>query len=121
VDEAIKTRLVRDVAALLDPPAFDRAALAAVLRRRAAGGRAAPRGSDGTMGMGTLAEERAALNADLNAILGGALPRRTGEMPAAPGLFARVAPSPEWDALLAPRAAKDSAGSGKPGRPPRGS
>ena len=121
VDEAIKTRLVRDVAALLDPPAFDRAALAAVLRRRAAGGRAAPRGSDGTMGMGTLAEERAALNADLNAILGGALPRRTGEMPAEAGLFSRVVPSPEWDALLTPRAAKDSAGSAKPGRPPRGS
>jgi hypothetical protein len=122
VDDAIKTRLVRDVATLLDPPAFDRAALAAVLRRRAAGGRAAPRGSDGAMGMGTLAEERAALNADLNAILGGAMPRRTGEPPAQPGLFARLAPSPEWDALLAGRAGKDSGGgAAKQGRPPRAS
>ncbi len=46
------------------------------------------------------AEEREALNADLTAILGGAMPRRLGEPPAATGLFSRVVPSPEWDALL---------------------
>jgi hypothetical protein len=46
------------------------------------------------------AEERETLNADLTAILGGAMPRRLGEPPAATGLFSRVVPSPEWDALL---------------------
>jgi hypothetical protein len=49
------------------------------------------------------------MNADLSAILRGAVPRRLGEPPAETGLFKRIVPSPEWDALLVkapkPRAA----------------
>jgi hypothetical protein len=51
------------------------------------------------------AEEREVMNADLTAILGGALPRRLGEPPPSTGLFTRVVPSPEWDALLVKTAA----------------
>jgi hypothetical protein len=55
VDDAIKVRLVRDIAALLDPTPFDRAQLAAALRRRCGRGRAgAARATDGGMGMGTM-------------------------------------------------------------------
>ena len=85
LDERIKTRLLADLLAIVAPPDFDRAALAAVLRRRGGG-----RGSD----------TREALNTDLGLILKGRLPRRLGEPPPQPGLFERIAPGPEWDALL---------------------
>ncbi len=68
------------------------------------------------------AEEREQLNADLSAILGGVLPRRLGEMPPQLGLFSRVAPSPEWDALLAKgEAAAVAAAAAKAPKLPRGS
>jgi tubulin polyglutamylase TTLL5 len=85
IDERLKTQLLADVMAIVAPPAFDRAALAAALRQRSAGG-----------GLRT----RDGLNADLNAILGGQLPRRFGDMPQQLGLFQRIAPSVEWDALM---------------------
>ena len=100
LDEEIKGRMLRDALAILQPPAFDRAQLAQVLRRRAGGGARSARGSDGSGPLGTCGDGRDALNADLHAVLGGAVPRRLGEAPQAPGLFQRLAPSPEWDALL---------------------
>ena len=51
------------------------------------------------------------------------MPRRLGEMPPHMGLFSRVAPSPEWDALLAKgeAAAVAAAAAAKAPKPPRGS
>lgn len=130
LDRGLKTRLVADVASLLDPPAFDRRALSTVLRRRAGmppppppkvkdgvwGGASAaapqppadasppPLPGPAPLVPGTRAEERGQLEADLAAILrgcgGGGRPRAPGEPPARPGRFQQLAPGPEWDALL---------------------
>ena len=91
LDRAVKGRLLADLVRLLDPQPFDRGALRDVLARRA--------GSAKRSGLGTMAEEREALNADLAAVLGGAMPRQYGELPAHLGLFERVAPGPPLDAV----------------------
>lgn len=61
--------LIEDIVRIVDPLEFDRAALLAVLRRRLAARRSEGAGA-------TAAEERAALNADLQAVLRGRMPRR---------------------------------------------
>jgi len=51
-------------------------------------------------GHGTMAEERAALNADLEKVLRGRRPRMYGEPPSHLGQFAPMAPSKRYDKLL---------------------
>lgn len=94
LDARVKGALLRDVVSLVDPVPFDRHALLEVLQRRT-GGR---HGSSSRSG--TLAEERARLNADLEAVLRGRRPRRYGEALARPGAFQQLAPSKRLDALL---------------------
>lgn len=104
LDRAIKPRLVADAVALLDPLPFDRAALAEVLRARTTGGsRAGRRGPGAGSGLmsGTVSEERELCCGDLQALLGGAVPRRYGEAPRALGGFTTcLAPSAFHDRLL---------------------
>ncbi|GFR52132.1 hypothetical protein Agub_g14647 [Astrephomene gubernaculifera] len=100
LDRAIKPRLIADVLELLAPLPFDREALAGVLRARANTGRGSRRGTSGLLS-GTVSEERELLCADLQAVLGGTLPRRYGERPRNPGGFSScLAPSPFHDRLL---------------------
>lgn len=51
-------------------------------------------------GHGTMAEERAALNADLERVLRGQRPRLYGEPPSHVGQFAQMAPSKRYNKLL---------------------
>jgi hypothetical protein len=53
---------------------------------------------DGWVGV-LLQEERNLLNQDLNAVLGGKVPREYGVMPAATGAFERIAPSKTYDEI----------------------
>ncbi|KAG2495208.1 hypothetical protein HYH03_006814 [Edaphochlamys debaryana] len=100
LDRATKPRLIADVLELLAPLAFDREALAGVLRARAATGRGSRRGAAGLLS-GTVSEEREWCCADLQAVLGGNLPRRYGEKPRQLGGFKTcLAPSPFHDRLL---------------------
>ena len=46
-----------------------------------------------------MAEERTQINEDVNRVMGGARPRKYGEMPNDPGEFERLAPSAEYDNL----------------------
>ena len=97
-DAALKTRLLADTVTVVRPLPFRRDALAAIMRRRAA--EAASGGASATAAGRPASEERFRLNADLQAVLGGATPRRAGDPPPDdPGLYLRLAPSAEWDAL----------------------
>ncbi|GLI62135.1 hypothetical protein VaNZ11_004698, partial [Volvox africanus] len=99
LDRAIKPRLIADVLELLAPLPFDRTALASVLRARTNTSRSGRRGTHGLLS-GTASEEREMCCADLQTVLGGALPRRYGEKPRSMGGFACLAPSPFHDRLL---------------------
>jgi len=88
VDADVKEALIRDTIALVDPPAIDREALLRICRRR--------------MGKGTgnkiEAETPNQLDADLNEIFMGRVPRQVGEMPMAMGNYERLA-APGQDML----------------------
>ncbi|GIL75131.1 hypothetical protein Vretifemale_4908 [Volvox reticuliferus] len=100
LDRAIKPRLIADVLELLAPLPFDRTVLSNVLRTRTNTSRSGRRGTQGLLS-GTASEERELCCADLQAVLGGALPRRYGEKPRSTGGFtACLAPSPFHDRLL---------------------
>ncbi|GLC66151.1 hypothetical protein PLESTF_000390500 [Pleodorina starrii] len=100
LDQAVKPRLIADVLELLAPLPFDRAALAGVLRARTNTSRSGRRGTQGLLS-GTVSEERELCCADLQAVLGGALPRRYGERPRSTGGFTTcLAPSAFHDRLL---------------------
>ncbi|GLC36927.1 hypothetical protein PLESTM_000519300 [Pleodorina starrii] len=100
LDQAVKPRLIADVLELLAPLPFDRAALAGVLRARTNTSRSGRRGTQGLLS-GTASEERELCCADLQAVLGGALPRRYGERPRSTGGFTTcLAPSAFHDRLL---------------------
>ena len=81
VDANVKEALIRDTIALVDPPAIDREALLRICRRRM---------SKGT-GNKREAETRNQLDADLNEIFMGRVPRQVGEMPMAMGNYERLA------------------------------
>lgn len=66
---SVSGALIEDIVRLVDPLEFDRAALLAVLRRRLAARRSEGAGA-------TAADERGALNADLQSVLRGRMPRR---------------------------------------------
>mmetsp|Transcript_39370 Transcript_39370/g.125610 ORF Transcript_39370/g.125610 Transcript_39370/m.125610 type:complete len:127 (-) Transcript_39370:379-759(-) len=99
LDMEIKDAVIRDTLAVVDPLDFDRVALLEVLQRRFG---ANGRGSDRRSGLyaGTKAEDREALNQDLNAVLKGQRPRQYGEMPANTGGFTRIAPSKQFDSIM---------------------
>jgi hypothetical protein len=85
-DHSIKNAMIRDTIALVDPPAFDRAALAKVLRRRAA--------EFARLGEKLNVKRDAELQADLDAILGASGPPRAyGEEPRHPGAYQRLCPN----------------------------
>ena len=87
LDRKVKSALLRDIVAAVDPPAFDRAALLRVLKRRAA---AAAKG-----GRSARSEEsREVLQRDMSAILGGRDPRGDADPLARDlGGFECIAPS----------------------------
>jgi hypothetical protein len=99
--------MLRDAIAIVDPLPFDRAALAEVVSARssAKGRRGATRAAGGVGGR--VDSERDLMCADLQAILGGRVPRKYGEPPAAllsPGggegnWFHCIAPSPLLEKL----------------------
>lgn len=102
LDTHVKSALLEDVVRLLDPPPTDRVALHGVLRRRAqqcAGPARLSRRQGGGLLAGTAAEEREIVNVDLHAVLGGAVPRAVGAMPAAMGGFERIVPCALVDKL----------------------
>ena len=94
LDKVIKSSLIEDVIAIVDPLAFDRVALHAILLRRKhkAGPDRLSRRQGGGLLAGTAAEEREVLNTDLHAILKGAVPRPLECLPKNLGQFERIAP-----------------------------
>jgi hypothetical protein len=102
MDEAVKSALVRDTLAVLDPLPYDHAALELAVETRlrnagaaAKGGPTAPSAASGLsrIGPGAMAPvDRAALDADIAAILYGRRPRGLGELPAVLGEYTRLAP-----------------------------
>ena len=102
LDMHVKSTLMEDLVRLLDPLATDRVALHSVLRRRTAqcaGPARLSRRQGGGLLAGTAAEEREIVNVDLHAVLGGAVPRPLGAMPATMGGFERIAPCALIDKL----------------------
>lgn len=84
LDIAVKEEMIRDVVALVDPPKFDRKALAKVCKQRLSN---YPKGQLNSCG-----PEKQQLEQDLREILMDRLPRRYGEMPENMGNFKRIAP-----------------------------
>ena len=97
LDARIKRRVVRDVAGVLQPPAFCRRELAGVLGERL--GAAGRRGAGSCTKGITMAEERERIDGELRRIMRGTRPRKYGEMPRDAGGFERLAPGAEYDGL----------------------
>ncbi|KAL3764342.1 hypothetical protein ACHAW5_003478 [Stephanodiscus triporus] len=81
LDDHIKGNLIKDTIALVDPPAYDRKALANVCKRRLTHRKSSSNVSD-----------RAVLETDLAEILMNGVPRKFGEIPKRLGNFERIVP-----------------------------
>lgn len=81
LDDHIKGNLIKDTIALVDPPAYDRKALANVCKRRLTHRKSSSNVSD-----------RAVLETDLAEILMNEVPRKFGEIPKRLGNFERIVP-----------------------------
>jgi tubulin polyglutamylase TTLL5 len=94
LDSKVKTKLIADTIRLVDPREYDREALADVLAQRLAdANKKTPRFAQMHM------SERRRIDMELTAILGGRKPRPQGHMPAEMGLYKRIAPGPQADAV----------------------
>jgi hypothetical protein len=100
--------MLRDAIAIVDPLPFDRAALAEVVAARstAKGKRGAQRAGGGGLAGVRAESERDLMCSDLQAILGGRVPRKYGEVPVPVGSaddsnwFQCIAPSPLLEKLV---------------------
>ncbi len=82
MDNQVKDRLIRDTIALVDPPAYDRRALANACWRRLTQRTSLSSTSD-----------RDVLERDLAKVLMGMVPRKFGEMPNKIGNYEQIVPS----------------------------
>jgi hypothetical protein len=83
LDQRVKTAMIRDTISLVDPPQYDRAAVARVIKRRL---------NDITKNKFTMHKNDPQLDGDLKDILGDRRPRQVGEEPAKMGDYQRLAP-----------------------------
>jgi len=83
LDVRVKNAMIHDTIRLVNPPPFDRAAVANVLRRRFA---------DISKGRFNLSKNDAEWEKDLKSILGDHMPRQYGEEPACLGDYQRLCP-----------------------------
>ena len=98
LDKAVKTALIQDTVQLVDPLRYSRRELLLALQEKAVpASRRGSRAGVKSLFQGTRAADVEALNASLQKVLRGALPRPHGEPPAHLGRYEMIAPSKRFD------------------------